>query len=80
MTDNQTVIAVFTDHQGAQASVRKPADVDIDIYEIAIKADSFLVTAHGPAEEMARARAVLGTLGATRVSPVLARSFASMKN
>ena len=36
-------------------------------YETAIKADGFLVTAHGPAEEMARAKAILGTLGATRV-------------
>ncbi len=36
-------------------------------YEKAIKADSFLVTAHGPAEEMERAKAILGTLDATRV-------------
>jgi hypothetical protein len=31
-------------------------------YETAIKADSFLVMAHGPADEVARARAILGTL------------------
>lgn len=36
-------------------------------YETAIKADGFLVTAHGPAEEMARAKEILGTLGASRV-------------
>ncbi|MEO8859596.1 MAG: DUF1269 domain-containing protein [Burkholderiaceae bacterium] len=36
-------------------------------YETAIKADNFLVTAHGSAEEMARAKAILGTLGAARV-------------
>jgi hypothetical protein len=36
-------------------------------YETAIKADGFLVTAHGPAEEMVRAKAILGTLGASRV-------------
>jgi hypothetical protein len=36
-------------------------------YETAVKADSFLVTAHGPAEEMARARAILGTLNPARV-------------
>jgi hypothetical protein len=36
-------------------------------YETAITADGFLVTAHGPAEEMARAKAILGTLGASRV-------------
>jgi hypothetical protein len=36
-------------------------------YETAIEADGFLVTAHGPAEEVARARAILGTLGAARL-------------
>lgn len=36
-------------------------------YETAITADGFLVTAHGPAEEMTRAKAILGTLGAARV-------------
>lgn len=36
-------------------------------YETAIKADGFLVTVHGPAEELAQARTILGTLGASRV-------------
>ena len=36
-------------------------------YETALKADGFLVTAHGPAEETARAKAILATLGASRV-------------
>lgn len=36
-------------------------------YETAITADGFLVTAHGLAEEMTRAKAILGTLGAARV-------------
>ena len=36
-------------------------------YETAIKADGFLVTAHGSGEEMARAKAILATLGASRV-------------
>jgi hypothetical protein len=36
-------------------------------YETAIKADGFLVTVHGPAEEMARAKAILGSVGAARV-------------
>jgi hypothetical protein len=36
-------------------------------YETAIKSDGFLVTAHGPVEEMARAKAVLGTVSATQV-------------
>ncbi|MBL0140546.1 MAG: DUF1269 domain-containing protein [Betaproteobacteria bacterium] len=36
-------------------------------YETALKADKFLVMASGPAEEMARARAILSTLNASRV-------------
>jgi hypothetical protein len=36
-------------------------------YETALKADGFLVMAHGPADEIARAKALLGTLGASRV-------------
>lgn len=36
-------------------------------YETAIKADGFIVTTHGPAEEVARARAILATLGASSV-------------
>jgi hypothetical protein len=36
-------------------------------YETAIKAEGFLVTAHGPDEEMERARVILATLGASRV-------------
>ncbi len=36
-------------------------------YETALKADSFLVMAHGPAEEMARAKAILGTANPSRL-------------
>lgn len=36
-------------------------------YETALKADKFLVMAHGPAEEMARAKAVLGALNPSRM-------------
>jgi hypothetical protein len=36
-------------------------------YESAVKADGFLVMAHGPAEEVARAKAILGTLSPSRV-------------
>jgi hypothetical protein len=36
-------------------------------YEAAVKADDFLVMAHGTADEMARAKAILGTTNATRV-------------
>jgi hypothetical protein len=34
-------------------------------YETALKADGFMVVAHGTAEEMARAKAILGTMSAT---------------
>jgi hypothetical protein len=36
-------------------------------YETALKADGFLVAVHGPAEEIARAKTILGTTKATRV-------------
>ncbi len=36
-------------------------------YETALKADNFLVMAHGTQEEMSRARAILGTSGAVSV-------------
>ena len=36
-------------------------------YEATMKADSFLVMAHGTAEEMARAKAILGTANASRL-------------
>ena len=36
-------------------------------YESAVEAEEFLVMAHGPAEEMARAKAILGSLNPSRV-------------
>ena len=36
-------------------------------YEAAVKADGFLVMAHGTAEEMARAKAILGTANPSRL-------------
>jgi hypothetical protein len=36
-------------------------------YESALKEDKFLVTAHGPDEEMARAKAILGTFNPSRL-------------
>jgi hypothetical protein len=80
------VIAVFADHNAAEAAVKKlaaagfamknlhvvgkralgatlhgigvPKDV-VDGYEAAMKADGFLVMAHGAVEEIARAKAIL---------------------
>jgi hypothetical protein len=36
-------------------------------YETAVRADSFLVMAHGTAEEVARAKAILGTANPSRL-------------
>lgn len=36
-------------------------------YETAVKADGFLVMAHGTADEMARAKTILGTTNPTRL-------------
>jgi hypothetical protein len=47
-------------------SICIPRDSVIE-YETALQADSFLVMAHGTAEEMARARAILGTVNPSRL-------------
>jgi len=47
-------------------SIGIPRDSVIE-YEAALKADGFLVMAHGTAEEMARAKAILGTVNPSRV-------------
>jgi hypothetical protein len=36
-------------------------------YEAALKAEGFMVVAHGTAEEMARAKAILGTTSPSRL-------------
>jgi uncharacterized membrane protein len=48
----------------ALASIGIPKDSMVS-YETAIKADGFLVMAHGPAAEMVRAKAVLATVNPT---------------
>jgi hypothetical protein len=47
-------------------SIGVPKDSVIQ-YEAALKADSFLVMAHGTADEMARANAILGTASPSRL-------------
>ena len=47
-------------------SIGMPKDSVIQ-YEAAVKADGFLVMAHGTAEEMARAKAILSTLNPSRL-------------
>ena len=47
-------------------SIGIPKDSVIQ-YEAAVKADSFLVMAHGTPAEMARAKAILGTVKPSRI-------------
>jgi hypothetical protein len=47
-------------------SIGVPKDSVIQ-YEAAVKADGFLVMAHGSAEEMARAKAILGAANPARL-------------
>ena len=47
-------------------SIGVPKDSVIQ-YETAVKADGFLVMAHGTAEEMARAKTILGTVNPSRL-------------
>jgi hypothetical protein len=50
-------------------SIGVPKDSVIQ-YETALKTDNFLVMAHGPAAEIARAKTILGTVNPTRVDIV----------
>ncbi|MGI8570202.1 MAG: hypothetical protein ACR2KT_14685 [Methylocella sp.] len=47
-------------------SIGIPKD-SVVAYESALKADQFLVMAHGPAEEMSRAKVILGTCNPSRL-------------
>jgi hypothetical protein len=49
ITDPETVVAVYNTHSEAEGAVKQ------------IKADKYLVLAHGTAEEVDKAKAILGT-------------------
>jgi len=51
---------------GALFSLGIPKDSVLQ-YEAALKADGFLLVAHGPAEEMARAKTILEATSPTRL-------------
>ena len=51
---------------GALFSLGIPEDSVLQ-YEAALKADSFLLVAHGPTDEMARAKTVLDSASPTRI-------------
>ena len=64
--ENAVLVGGLSALGAALYSIGIPKDSVIQ-YETALKADSFLVMAHGTAEEMARAKTVLGTANASRV-------------
>ena len=64
--ENAVIVGGMSALGAALYSVGIPKDSIIQ-YETALKADSFLVMAHGPADEIARAKTILGTSNATSV-------------
>jgi hypothetical protein len=59
--ENAALVGGLSAIGAALYSIGVPKDSVIQ-YEAAVKADSFLVMAHGPAADMARAKDVLGTV------------------
>ena len=64
--ENAVLVGGLSALGAALYSIGIPKDSVIQ-YETALKADSFLVMAHGTAEEMARAKTILGTANPSRV-------------
>jgi hypothetical protein len=64
--ETAVVVGGFSALGAALYSIGIPKDSVIQ-YEAALKADDFLVMAHGPAAEMARAKAILGTTNPSRL-------------
>ena len=64
--ENAVLVGGLSALGAALYSIGIPKDSVIQ-YETALKADSFLVMAHGTAEEMARAKTILGTASPLRV-------------
>jgi len=65
--DNALVVGGLSALGAAIYSIGVPKDSVIE-YETDIKADSFLVMAHGVASEVARAKIILGTAQSTRIN------------
>jgi hypothetical protein len=66
VVESAVVVGGLSALGAALASMGIPKDSVVQ-YETALKADSFLVMAHGTADEMARAKVILGGSQATRV-------------
>ena len=64
--ENAVVVGGISALAAALYSIGVPKDSVIQ-YETALNTDSFLVTAHGPAAEIARARTILGTVNPARL-------------
>ena len=64
--ENAIVVGGLSALGAAIYGIGVPKDSVIQ-YETAVKADSFLVMAHGPAEEVTRAETILGTLKPSRL-------------
>jgi hypothetical protein len=64
--ENAVVVGGISALVAALYSIGVPKDSVIQ-YETAIKTDSFLVMAHGPAAEIARAKTILATVNPSRV-------------
>jgi hypothetical protein len=64
--ENAVVVGGLSALGAAIYGIGVPKDSVIQ-YETALKADSFLVMAHGPADEVARAETILGTLKPSRL-------------
>jgi hypothetical protein len=64
--ENAVVVGGISALVAALYSIGVPKDSVIQ-YETALKTDSFLVMAHGPAAEIARAKTLLGTFGPSRL-------------
>lgn len=64
--ENAALVGGLSALGAALYSIGIPKD-SVLVYEAAVKADDFLVMAHGSADDIARAKKILGTTDATRV-------------
>ena len=64
--ENAVLVGGLSALGAAIYSIGVPKDSVLQ-YETAVKADGFLVMAHGSSEEVARAKAILATAGASRI-------------
>jgi hypothetical protein len=64
--ENALVVGGLSALGAALYSIGIPKDSVLQ-YETALKADDFLVMAHGTSEEMARAKSILGTVNPSRI-------------